>query len=205
MKKAIPVKHYFLSDINPVIRFLIISDAVIIGSSGLLGPIFALFIEEFIIGGNEAVAGLAAGIFLFSRSILQVPIAHMIDKICGEKDDFWFMFVFSILMALVPLLYLVIDTPMELYLVQFLLGFMTAFTYPAYMAIFTRHTDKGKEGTEWGIYFTLTDVMSAALAMTGGYLATTAGFPILIVGVSVLSVIGALLLLPIRPYMKKTC
>ena len=106
MKKAIPVKHYFLSDINPVIRFLIISDAVIIGSSGLLGPIFALFIEEFIIGGNEAVAGLAAGIFLFSRSILQVPIAHMIDKICGEKDDFWFMFVFSILMALVPLLYL---------------------------------------------------------------------------------------------------
>ena len=205
MKRSINLKHYFLSDINPVIRFLILSDTVIIGSAGLLGPIFALFIEEFIIGGNEAVAGIAAGVFLFSRSLLQIPIARLVDKICGEKDDFWFMFIFSILVALVPLLYLVINTPMQLYFVQFLLGLMTALTFPAFMAIFTRHTDKGKEGTEWGIYFTLTDLVSAVLAVVGGYLAVTAGFEVLIISVSILSLIGALLLWPIKPYMKKSC
>src|SRR3989338_9535418 len=140
--RAINLKHYFLGDINPVIRFLVISDTVILGASGLLGPIFALFIEEFIQGGNEAVAGLAASIYLFSRSILQIPIAHFLDKIRGERDDFWLMFIFSILTALIPLLYLTISTPLQLYLVQFVLGFFTAFTYPAYMAIFTRHIDK---------------------------------------------------------------
>lgn len=200
--RATKLKHYFLRDINPVIRFLIISDTAIVGASGLLGPIFALFIEKFIQGGNEAVAGLAAGIYLFSRSILQIPIAYLLDKIKGEKDDFWLMFVFSVLTALVPLLYLVINTPLQLYIVQLILGFFTAFTFPAYMAIFTRHTDAGKEGTEWGIYFTLTDVTTATLAMVGGYLAVNVGFPILIVSVVILTLFGALLLFPIRKYIQ---
>ncbi len=201
-RRSIKLNNYFLKNVNPVIRFLIMSDTMILGSAGLLGPVFALFITDFVVGGNEAVAGIAAGIYLFSRSILQVPIAYFLDKIRGEKDDFWVMFVFSVLSAVVPLLYLVINTPLELYIVQFILGFFTAFTYPAFMAIFTRHIDKGKEGTEWGIYFTLTDVTSAMLAIIGGFIAVYAGFPILIIMVAVISLIGALLLLPIKPYIK---
>lgn len=201
-KRSKNISHYFLKDINPVIRFLILSDAVIIGASGLLGPIFALFIEDFIQGGNEAVAGLAASIYLFSKSILQIPIAHFIDKIRGEKDDFWLMFICTFIIALIPLLYLVIDTPLQLYLVQFLLGLFTAFTFPTYMAIFTRHIDKEKEGTEWGLYFTLTDVTSASLAAVGGYLAVSQGFPSLIITVVTVSLIGSLLLWFIKPYIK---
>ncbi len=200
--RSVKLKNYFLKDINPVVRFLILSDTVLVGAAGLLGPIFALFVEDFIVGGNAAVAGIAAGVYLFSRSILQIPIAHFLDKIRGERDDFWFLFIFSVLFAIIPLLYLVISTPLQLYVVQFVLGFFTAFTYPAFMAIFTRHIDKGKEGTEWGIYFTLTDVTSAALAIIGGYVAASAGFPTLIVIVVLASLLGTLLLLPIKPYIK---
>ena len=172
------------------------------GAAGLLGPIFALFIEDFIKGGNAAVAGLAAGIYLFTKSVLQIPIAHFIDKIRGEKDDFWLMFIFTILIAFIPLLYLFINTPLQLYIIQFVLGFFTAFTFPTYMAIFTRHIDKKKEGTEWGIYFTLTDLTGAAFAAVGGYIAITQGFPVLIIAVAVVSFIGAMLLWPIKPYIK---
>lgn len=201
-KRSTNLADYFLKDINPVIRFLIISDTVIIGAAGLLGPIFALFIEGFIQGGNEAVAGLAAGIFLFTKSVLQIPIAHFIDRLRGEKDDFWLMFICTTLIAIIPLLYLVINTPLQLYFVQFILGLFTAFTFPTYMAIFTRHIDKEKEGTAWGVYFTLTDLTSAALAIVGGYLATTQGFPTLIVAVVIVSLMGSLLLWPIKPYIK---
>lgn len=201
-KRSTKIKHYFLSDINPTIRFLILSDTIFVGAVGLLSPIFALFIEGFIEGGNEAVAGIAAGVYLISKSILQIPMAHLIDKIRGEKDDFWFLFIFSILAALIPLFYLVIHTPFQLYLIQFILGFFTAFTYPSYMAIFTRHIDKNKEGTEWSIYFTLTDVSSAILAIVGGYIALSIGFPKLITLVVVFSILGVLLLLPIKPYIK---
>lgn len=201
-KRSTNLSHYFLKDINPVIRLLIISDTVTIGAAGLLGPIFALFIEDFIQGGNATVAGLAAGIYLFTKSIMQVPIAHFIDKIRGEKDDFWLMFICTVLIALIPLLYLVIHTPLQLYIVQFILGLFTAFTFPTYMAIFTRHIDKKKEGTEWGIYFTLTDLTSATLAAVGGYSATMQGFPALIIAVVIVSLIGSLMLWPIKPYIK---
>jgi len=201
-QRSIKIGHFFLKDINPVVRFLIISDTVVMGAAGLLGPIFALFIAGFIEGGNEAVAGLAAGIYLITKSVLQIPIAHLIDKIRGEKDDFWLMIIFSLLMALVPLFYLVIHTPMQLYIIQFILGFFTAFTFPTYMALFTRHIDKDKEGTEWGVYFTLTDLVSAAFAAIGGYIAAMEGFKTLIVAVVVLSFLGSLLLLPIRKYIR---
>jgi len=202
-QRSTKLDYYFLKNINPVIRFLIISDTVLIGAAGLLGPIFALFIEDFIQGGSAAVAGTAVGIYLFTKSILQIPIAHFIDKIRGEKDDFWVMFIFTILIALVPLLYIIIKTPPQLYAVQFILGLFTAFTFPTYMAIFTRHIDKEKEGTEWGIYFTLTDLTSATLAVVGGYIATIQGFPTLIIAVVVMSVLGSLLLWPIKPYLKR--
>jgi len=201
-ERSVKLKSYFLQDINPVVRFLILSDTILIGAAGLLGPIFALFVEDFIVGGNVAVAGIAAGVYLFSRSILQIPIAHFLDRIRGERDDFWLLFIFSILFASVPLFYLIINTPFQLYLVQFVLGFFTAFTFPAFMAIFTRHIDKGKEGTEWGIYFTLTDITSAALAVVGGYVAASSGFYTLIVIVVFASLVGSLLLLPVRPYIK---
>lgn len=201
-KRASKIKDYFLKDINPVIRFLIISDTILIGAAGLLGPIFALFVEDFIVGGNEAVAGLAAAIFLFTKSVLQIPIAHFIDRVRGEKDDFWLLFVCSILMSLIPLLYLIINTPLQLYFIQFLLGLFTAFTFPTYMAIFTRHIDKKKEGTEWGIYFTLTDLSAAAFAAIGGFLASSQGFPSLIIAISVLSILGTLLLWPVKPYIR---
>jgi len=201
-KRSIDVRHYFLKDINPIIRFLIISDTVLIGAAGLLGPVFALFIEDFIIGGSAAVAGLAAGIYLFTKSILQIPIANLIDKIRGEKDDFWIMFIFTIFIAIIPLAYLFINTPIQLYIVQFILGAFTAFTFPTFMAIFTRHIDREREGTEWGIYFTLTDLTSAALSAVGGYIAATQGFSFLIVVVVIVSLFGALLLWPIKPYIK---
>ncbi|OIO19643.1 MAG: hypothetical protein COY69_01365 [Candidatus Magasanikbacteria bacterium CG_4_10_14_0_8_um_filter_32_14] len=112
------------------------------------------------------------------------------------------MFIFTILIAIIPLFYLIINTPLQLYIVQFILGLFTAFTFPTYMAIFTRHIDKAKEGTEWGVYFTLTDLTSSAFTAVGGYIVAVQGFPTLIVTVAILSFIGALLLLPIKPYIK---
>ena len=200
-KRAVPFREYFLLNANPVIRFLILSDVIWISGTGLLGPIFALFIVGFIDGGDAAVAGVAATIYLVTKSFLQIPVASLIDRIHGERDDFWMMFVGSMGTVLMPLLYLSIHTPLQLYLVQFLYGAMAACTFPSFMAIFTRHIDRTREGTEWGIYFTLTDLSSATAASVGGILATTIGFRPVIVGVVLLGIFGVLLLLPIKPYI----
>jgi len=194
--------HYLLQEINPVIRFLILSDVLVIGAAGMLAPVFAFFIRDFIQGGNEEVAGIAAAIYLITKSLFQIPVASIIDKIRGERDDFFVLVPAAILMSLTPLLYLIISQPWQLYLVQLLLGFFAAMTFPAFMAIFTRHIDKSKEGIEWGIYFTFCDLLSAGLAVIGGFMAYTIGFTPLIICVASISTLGSLMLMLIKPYIR---
>ncbi len=201
-KRPVKVKHYFLKEINTVVKLLIASDIVLIGSYGLLTPVFALFVEDFVRGGNATVAGVAAGIYLFTKSAFQIPVAVLLDKIKGEKDDFYFLFFGSIAMSLIPLSYLFVYEPWHLYLAQFALGIFTALTFPSFMAMFTRHIDSKKEGTEWGVYYTLTDLASASLSAVGGYLASVYGFHWLIIAMVTLSVSGSLMLWLIKPYLR---
>ncbi|OGM01162.1 hypothetical protein A2480_00245 [Candidatus Uhrbacteria bacterium RIFOXYC2_FULL_47_19] len=202
-KRALPIGDYFLLNMNSVVRLLVVSDVIWMGALGLLGPIFSLFIVEYIEGGNAAVAGTAAAIYLITKSILQIPAAALIDKIRGEKDDFWVMFLGSLMAAFMPLLYLVIHTPGQLYIMQFFYGGIVAFTFPSFMALFTRHIDREREGTDWGVYFTLTDLSSAAAASIGGVVATMVGYSPLIITLTGISLIGILFLFPIRKHLFK--
>lgn len=195
-------KYLPFRQINPAIKFLIISDVFVVGASGMFAPLFALFVENFIVDGSAMVVSIAMGIYLVSRSLLQIPIATTIDRIKGERDDFLLMVIFSLFSSFSLFLYLFIDQAWQLFLVQLLLGVSTAITYPSYMALFTRHIDRHREGTEWGIYYTLTDMGSAVLAVLGGYLATQYSFDALIITTALISIAGSLLLLPVRPSLK---
>lgn len=180
-----------------------LSDVVILGAGQLLAPVFAVFVAEEITGGNVSVVGLATALFFIAKSIAQVPAASIMDKIKGERDDFSWLFYGSLAVPLMQLLYLVIDSPMELYAVQIVMGVITGITYPSYMAIFGRHIDSSHENMEWGIRFTLTDISAALGAMIGGFLAYNYGFSLLIVATSVAGFVGALSLAPIKKFMRK--
>ncbi|MFA4941358.1 MAG: MFS transporter [Patescibacteria group bacterium] len=188
--------------VNSVIKFLTISDVIIIGGFGLVTPVFAVFIVDGIEGGTLAVVGIAEAIFLFTKSIIQIPAASLIDKIKGEKDDFWVLFIGSIIYSIIPLWYLLINTPIELYIVQFFYGLSTAATIPSWLAIFTRHIDKKHEGIEWGVRQTLVDLGAALTASCGGFLAFYFGFTLLFFLVSISSFIGSFFLLGVYRHMK---
>lgn len=197
---------HFFTGMNPVIRWLIIGDVVYYGGAGLLGPIFALFVDDFVQGGGAAVAGTATAIYLITKSIAQIPAGALVDKICGDEDDFWFMFGGLLVAAVVPLSYLFISTPAELYIAQFVLGVALAFNWPSFMALFTKYIAENKEATVWSVYFTLSDLFTAAAAALGGYIAVTFGFEVVIVLVSTVAACGAFLLLPIRSRLRaKNC
>lgn len=201
-KKYSGWQNYLMFNFSSVIRWMIISDLIVVGSYGLLGPIFAVFITDYIEGANIQVAGIAMTIFLITKSIAQIPLATVIDKIKGEKDDFWVVFIGSIIMSLIPLAYIFIHTVPQLYLVQAIYGAVTAATFPAYMAIFHRHLDKGKEGTELGVYYTLTDIGSAVTGAIGGSLAYYLGFKWVFILVMIFNLLGSLCLIFIKRDMK---
>jgi len=188
--------------LNKVISFLILSDFFILSGWGLVSPIFAVFMTEQIPGAGVEAVGLASTIYLLLKSGLQVPLANIIDRVRGEKDDFLAMIIGSILITLVPLLYILVRTVPQLFLVQALYGIGGALSYPSWMALFTRHVDKQKEGWSWSIYYTTIDLSGAAVAAIGGYLAEKIGFDSLFLLVFGFSLVGSMVLLEIRASLK---
>ncbi|MEA3249486.1 MAG: MFS transporter [Patescibacteria group bacterium] len=93
---------------------------------------------------------------------------------------------------------------MQLYIVEFVYGITVAATFPSFMAIFTRHIDKNKEGTEWGINMTLDDLGAAAAAAIGGIMVETVGFHAVIMAMSFIGLLSAVMTLPIKPYIRKS-
>ena len=73
--------------INKVVKIMIFSDLFLNSGWGLIGPILAIFIINNVQGGNAMVVGIAVGIYLLTKSVLQIPIAHYLDLNHGEKDD----------------------------------------------------------------------------------------------------------------------
>ena len=193
--------YFSVKKINSVIRFLTLSDILIVGGFGLVLPIFAVYITESINGGTVEVIGIAMTIYLLTKSLGQIPVASIIDKIKGENDDFLVMFIGSIFYALIPLAYIFIKTPVELYVVQFFYGLAAAFVFPSWMAIFTRHIDKEHEGVEWGVYQTMVDLGSAVTASLGGLIAYRFGFNMLFIIVSISIFLGSMFLLGVRKRM----
>lgn len=198
----ISISDFLLTRTSPVVRFLILGDILFYLATGLLGPIFALFVVDFIHGGSAEVAGIAMAVFLITRSVAQIPAGHIVDTVCGDRDDFWFMFCGFIVASLAPLMYLFITEPIELYVVQFIYGLALAFNFPTFYSLFTKYIPESKEASAWSIYQTFIDLASAIAAALGGILATTIGFHAVIVGVTVVGFLGAISVLPIRKHLR---
>lgn len=188
--------------INIVIKILTLSDITILGGFGLITPIFAIFIVDTIQNADIETAGIASGIYLVSKSIFQIPFGYLIDKTKGEKDDFRSLFIGSFLYSFVPLLYIFIKEPYQLFILQFIYGIFAAAAYPAWMAIFTRHIDKNYEGFEWSLYTSLVNLGMAGAALLSGFIAKKFGFNNLFILVSLCSFLGTGFLLLIYKKMK---
>lgn len=183
----------FVSFVNKIIRILVLGDIMFFSAFGLIGPIFAIFVTNQIAGATIATVGFAATINLLVRALLQMPIARYIDRHKGEKDDFIFMVAGSTLISIVPFAYFFVSTPLHLYLAQAVLGVGGALANPGWYAIFTRHIDKGKEGTEWTLENVGIGLVSAGAAALGGIMAERLGFYNLFLIVGILSLVGLII------------
>lgn len=181
--------------LNNIIKFLTISDFAILTGFSFFAPIFAVFIIGNIEGGTLETVGFATSIQIFSKALLEYPIARLLDKKRGDMDEFYCMIIGSFAICIIPLLYLVIRTPNQLYLVQFMYGIATAMAYPAWMSLFTRHAEKEREASQWALYATIIGIGTAISAAMGGVVGERYGFAIVFWIVFAMSVIGTVSLI----------
>lgn len=188
--------------INRIVKYLILSDLVFYTGWGLITPIFAIFIVEKIQGGNAFVAGLSSAIYLILMSLLRVPIGIFLDSRPSEKDDYWFLTVGLFIAALVPFGFIFSKFPWQIYSLQAFHAIGMAMSLSAWPAIFTRHIDKGKESTEWGLDATSVGLGMGISGAIGGWAVTQFGFNPVFIAVGIIGLIGAFLLLWLKNEIK---
>ncbi len=195
---------YFLTGIriNKVIQFLAYSDIVMMSGWGLINPIIAVFFTEQVVGGDIALAGLAATTYFLVKSLLQIPVARWIDLRKGEWDDYMVMATGAIIYTLCAFLYMAVSLPWHVFALQILFAIGSALYYPSWLAIFTRHADRNEEGLEWSLYYTGSDLASALTAGLGGLLVASFGYQLVFLLVGIASAVGTVFLLLIAHDLK---
>ncbi len=177
--------------INHVIRTLITSDFLVNAGFSIFGPVFAIFITRQIADGSIQVVGFAATIAQLVKSVVQIPVARYLDRNHGEYDDFYSMVTGSLLIALVPFMYLFASTSTHIYIIQAIFGFGGALAIPPWYAIFTRHIDSMKENVEWSLESIAIGTGGAGAAALSGLVASSMGFQSVFILGGVFALIGA--------------
>jgi MFS family permease len=181
--------------INKVIKCLIFSDLVLLFGWGLISPILAIFIVQKIKDGDVKVAGTAIGLYWLVKSLIQIPIAHYLDKRRGEKDDYYAMILGIFIASLVPLGYIFASLSWHIYFLQLIYAFGMALNIPAWGGIFVRHVDKGKEALSWGLESSAIGIGAGIAGILGGTIAKFFGFIPLFILVFVFGIVSIILLL----------
>jgi MFS family permease len=186
---------------NRTLKLLIISDIFVFSGFGLIAPILAIFIKDNLIGGTILAAGIASGIFLITKSLLQVLFAYKFNP----EDRLWMLWVGTGMIALVPFGYIFSTSVYQLYLVQFIYGVGASFAYPSWYSIFASNCDKGKRGFQWSVYSSSVGIGTALAAAGGSLTAENFGFRIVFIITGTLAILGLLILFGLeKKILKRT-
>jgi MFS family permease len=180
--------------VSRTIRFLIFSDFFLFFAVGLLAPIFAVFILENIENRIEVI-GYAVACYWITRVLMVMPISRLMDKIKGERDEYFFMVAGTFLIAIIPLFYTISSHPWHVYLLQIFNALAHSMAVPAWRIIFTNHIDKKIVGFEWSLEDVGVGIATASSAAIGAIIADKFGFNILFGIITFFGIISATILL----------
>jgi len=170
---------------------LILSDVLILSSFGLISPIFAIFLTDNIVDGSLVAAGLASAVFFITKSVTQLPLSRIIDK---NHHKVVLLLIGTLLVAIVPFLYLWSTHMKGIYFAQIIYGLGTALAYPTWFSLFTKFIDKKHKGFEYSVWSTGVGIGSAITAYLGAELASVDGFNFVFFIVGGFSICGFILL-----------
>ena len=126
-------------------------------------PVLPLFVHAM--GGNDSLLGFISAISPFAGICLSFPVGYYSD-ILGRRK---LLLISATFFLLVPLLYLVIDSPSWLIPIRFLHGFATAILNPVGLAIIMAAHPESK-GEKLGTYSSITLVGRTIAPALGGYI-----------------------------------
>ncbi len=182
---------------NKYIVLLLLSDVFAVSGFGLIEPIFALFVSEHVVGGSISSVGIAMGIFLVTKSLVQLPFSYKVDK-CDDQHDIRWLLIGDTLILVAPIMFFFAPSVGWVYLAQLIAGIGAGLAYPSWLGLWSTHLDKNRESFEWSFYSTVTGIIGAITAVVGAFVAETYGFHITFLFVIFLALLGVFSTLYLR-------
>ena len=177
---------------NRTMKLLLLSDIFVLTGFGLIQPILAIYINDGgVTGGTMLTAGIASALFLFTKSMVQLPFGHYVDKQSSKSK--W-LILGTLLMAAVPIIYLSANSIYHIYLAELIYGLGSGLAYPTWLGLWSINLDRGKESFQWSIYHTTTGVGAAATGAGGAAMASQVGFSATFLLAGLLCIVGCLVL-----------
>jgi len=179
---------------NKTIVLLLLSDVFLLTGFGLMQPILSIFIKENLVDGTIFAAGIAVMLFLFTKSIVQLPLSKVIDK---RKRDFRIkiMIIGTFVVAIVPFIYIFSVHVIFIYFAQIIYGLGSGLAFPSWMAIWSKNSPVARKSFDWSIYSTVTGIGTGIAALIGATIAEFFGFAYTFTIVGILSLIACFVLL----------
>ncbi len=170
------------------LQILIVAEAFFLLAGGMFGPIYAVFVER--IGGDLLTAGTAYATFAIVAGVLIVLISRWEDRFKHQEK---FIILGYALSCIGFLGYLLIQSPIHLFMVQVIFGLGEAVNSPAWSSVYSKSLDKGKFASEWGLYSAMKYIIIAVAATFGGFLANIYGFQFIFKIMLMISIAGLII------------
>ena len=146
-------------------KWLTISQSIAILGAGLVFPFYILFIKD--IGANFSEFGISYGLFTISAAFVHKLIGKGSDKF-GRKP---FLILNSWGMALLFILFPIVNKIWQVYTIQVVLGIFGAMQKTSEKALVADFIDGSKRGEKIGVYHGWLAVFSGIAVIIGGYVA----------------------------------
>ena len=180
--------------VNRVVKFLILSDLLFLGSWSMVSPIFSIFVIGKVEGANLVIVGMVLGMYWLIKSILQIPVAEYLDNHDGETDDFYALLLSLTLAAVAAFILSLTGKLWQLFVAQFIYAVAMGLYVPSWSGLFSKHLDNKRFSFDWSLDSTVVGLTSFVAALTSGILADKFGFSIVFFLVGILSLVSAIFL-----------
>ena len=168
-----------------IVKILLSSSIIHNFCLALLGPIYAIFVQN--IGGDILSASSAWAIYTVTIGILTVIFGHFEQRLSWSR-----MLIWGRILTVIGIIgYFFVSNIYQLFAVEFLLGVAASIKDPVYDSLFSKFLTKKKMSVEWGYQWGLTSIFGGIAAFIGGMVATFFGFKILFIIMAASSAVSA--------------
>lgn len=154
-------------------------------ADGLFGPLFAVFAQQ--VGGSVLDIAWAWGVYLIVTGVCVIIVGNISDKMSKLP----ILFTGYLLTALFSFAYLLVDSTLDLLLVQAGLGFALALSNPTYFALLGKHSNASTHGGSlWGWADGRDKIATGLAVLIGGAVVSATSFQTLFVMIGTLQLIA---------------